>query len=66
MDVYYVLYRGRTGGVSGQGGVAEDEWEEQIVETVNNTINHMVSSSNTSIIDFVGWGKRQRKYFLAA
>ena len=54
MDVYYVLYRGRTGGVSGQGGVAEDEWEEQIVETVNNTINHMVSSSSSSNIDLGG------------
>ena len=50
VDVYYVLYRGRQhdgGGrrESGMGeGVAEEgEWEEQVVETVNNTINHMVS-----------------------
>lgn len=39
VDVYYVMYRGR----ASQGGT-EQEWEEQIVETVNNTINHMVSN----------------------
>ena len=48
MDVYYVMYRGRvhTGGGGLLGGGDEDEaWEEQIVETVNNTINHMVKKN---------------------
>jgi len=41
VDVYNVLYR------------VEDnqDWDKQIVETVNNTINHMVS---TYIIKFLG------------
>ena len=46
VDVYYVLYRGRQhdGGGRRESGMAEEgEWEEQVVETVNNTINHMVS-----------------------
>ena len=33
VDVYHVMYR-REG---------EDKWEKQVVETVNNTVNHMVS-----------------------
>ena len=35
VDVYHVMYR-REG---------EDKWEKQVVETVNNTVNHMVSQS---------------------
>ena len=35
VDVYAVHYRARQVG-------AEPEWEQQMVETVNNTINHMV------------------------
>ena len=35
VDVYAVYYRARQVG-------AEMEWEQQMVETVNNTINHMV------------------------
>ena len=35
VDVYAVHYRARQVG-------AEMEWEQQMVETVNNTINHMV------------------------
>jgi hypothetical protein len=56
VDVYYVLYRSRkesqeTGGRrEGQGAGSrregqEVDWEEQVVETVNNTINHMVRFS---------------------
>ena len=37
VDVYYVYYRSR------RPGDVEVDWEEQVVETVNNTINHMVS-----------------------
>ena len=37
VDVYYILYRARS-----NTGV-DHKWEEQVVETVNNTINHMVS-----------------------
>ena len=36
VDVYYVYYRSR------RPGDGDTDWEEQIVETVNNTINHMV------------------------
>ena len=36
VDVYYVYYRSR------RPGDGDTEWEEQVVETVNNTINHMV------------------------
>ena len=36
VDVYYVYYRSR------RPGDVEMDWEEQVVETVNNTINHMV------------------------
>ena len=52
VDVYYVMYRGRSlpdvvesGGQGGKNGgqLQDDLWEEQVVETVNNTINHMVS-----------------------
>ena len=35
VDVYAIHYRARQAG-------AEMEWEQQMVETVNNTINHMV------------------------
>ena len=45
VDVYHVYYRSRRGGA---GVEVEGEWEEQVVETVNNTINHMVSSQHTS------------------
>ena len=43
VDVYYVYYRSR------RPGDGDTEWEEQVVETVNNTINHMVSTSNLLI-----------------
>ena len=42
------MYRGRvhTGGSGVSllvgGGAVDQDWEEQVVETVNNTINHMV------------------------
>ena len=36
VDVYYVYYRSR------RPGDVDTDWEEQVVETVNNTINHMV------------------------
>ena len=35
VDVYHVMYKRE----------AEDKWEKQVVETVNNTVNHMVSQS---------------------
>ena len=38
VDVYYVYYRSR------RPGDGDTDWEEQVVETVNNTINHMVSN----------------------
>ena len=34
--MYYVYYRSR------RPGDGDTDWEEQVVETVNNTINHMV------------------------
>ena len=34
VDVYHVFYRKED----------DKEWEEQVVETVNNTFNHMVSA----------------------
>ena len=39
VDVYHILYRARK-----NPGV-DLIWEEQVVETVNNTINHMVSTA---------------------
>ena len=36
VDVYHVQYRARQAG---------GEWEQQVVETVNNTITHMVGES---------------------
>ena len=46
VDVYYVMYRGRSlpEVVEATPEEEEDSWEEQVVETVNNTINHMVSN----------------------
>ena len=38
VDVYHVHYRARQAG-------AEMKWEQQVVETVNNTITHMVGES---------------------
>ena len=44
--MYYVYYRSR------RPGDGDTEWEEQVVETVNNTINHMVG--NNTINHMVG------------
>ncbi len=65
VDVYYVLYRGRREGEEGgrregekSAGRREGEkgaggdWEEQVVETVNNTINHMVSIQRLFLVQF--------------
>ena len=58
VDVYYVMYRGRVhegapgGVVQQQAGKEEEQWEEQIVETVNNTINHMVRETYSVSEDF--------------
>merc|ERR1719189_204826 len=40
VDVYHILYRARK-----NPGV-DLSWEEQVVETVNNTINHMMYLNN--------------------
>ena len=39
VDVYHVLYRPED----------QDNWEMQVVETVNNTVNHMVSVRGASL-----------------
>ena len=44
VDVYHVQYRARQ-------ARAEMEWEQQVVETVINTINHMVGESLAMLIN---------------
>ena len=49
VDVYSVHYRAR----QESSGVPDLEWEQQLVETVNNTINHMMYINNlTSNTDY--------------
>ena len=47
------MYRGRSlpEVVEATPEEEEDSWEEQVVETVNNTINHMVSNTYSQQID---------------
>jgi len=40
VDVYHVLYRASA---DSNGNDVVGPWERQVVETVNNTVNHMVS-----------------------
>ena len=49
VDVYHVMYR-REG---------EDKWEKQVVETVNNTVNHMVSQRARIIMDSFAFTRPQ-------
>jgi hypothetical protein len=54
VDVYHVLYRA-SGEANGGGGTATDlasPWERQVVETVNNTVNHMVSYKSREAMTF--------------
>ena len=53
MDVYYVYYRSR------RPGDVEMDWEEQVVETVNNTINHMVSAA--MLMTMMRWEEKMLK-----
>ena len=53
VDVYYVYYRSR------RPGDVEMDWEEQVVETVNNTINHMVSA--VMLMTMMRWEEKMLK-----
>ena len=53
VDVYYVYYRSR------RPGDVEMDWEEQVVETVNNTINHMVSAA--MLMTMMRWEEKMLK-----
>ena len=51
--MYYVYYRSR------RPGDGDTDWEEQVVETVNNTINHMVSAA--MLMTMMRWEEKMLK-----